>query len=143
MKFIEYFKDHLLEMAIKRNQALRRIEDQALSLREHILNILATNQYYDWDSTISNILTRVTYLIEASNKPITKDEVFRLLFIRYVKDVNYMKSHTRLLNSKGLAKIKDVPEDEMRTIYSELIDLVFSDEPITKDKIRNIFETYQ
>lgn len=129
------FRQFLLEMAVSRSKALTKIEEQALPLREHILNVLCTGEFSNWDKTISNIIETIHQHRESTKKEIPQELAFRII-AQYIRNIDFMKSQTRILRNKGLKIKNNITEAGLLVVTEEM--LLLSPEENNRYTIRKI-----
>ena len=142
------FENPLCEMAYDRKTLLNEFRNQAFPLYEHILSILAFQQYSEWDQTIKDIINRLIkiLLIKQNRKWIkTKENLKKLLFEEPILDDNKkqtnetIKEMTKLLSKEKQLDIRYIPNiDELENIYDKLIDKIWNKKSVDRDNIRKI-----
>lgn len=125
------FNEFLIEMAFKRNQLLKKIDEQNVPLLEHTLCIMSFGEVSNWDKTIAHIINSLSelYDIKDHRRYMTKDDLLDILLYDPYKDSDeeWIERKLKRLSSSKNMKIKYIPTfKELELFYSKIIDSVFT-----------------
>ena len=124
------YNDFLIEMAFKRGQLIKKIDEQNVPLLEHTLCIMSFGEVSNWDKTIAHIINSLSelYDIKDHRKYMTKRDLLDILLYDPYKDSDeewISLKLKRLSKSKNMT-IKYTPTfKEIESFYSKIIDFVF------------------
>jgi hypothetical protein len=138
------FNEFLIEMVINninRSDTLKRIDDQAESLADHLISIYAFDEYYDWDRTIFDILSHISRTLARSKTKICEEDVYDVLYTRWIKGTNIQKIVKSLSSQKGLTVVNVPTEKQLIMVYKKLVSVLYTDETFTRNTIKLILSS--
>ena len=134
-------KQFILEMAISRSDALKKIDEQAIPLLNHLMCINAFQQWSDWDQTVVDISNRIIDILDSCNPKIKKgislDILMDVLYHRYVDDVDLDNKIRKLAKLKSL-KVVENDMSVLHSQYQSLISLILKDEYLTREDVKDL-----